>query len=91
MISVALRILSRPDPSALTKIYQTIGEDYSDRVLPSVVNEVAKAVVAQYTASELLLKRDQVSSDIKSQLTARAREFHIIINEVSIVCATRSS
>jgi len=84
MISVSLRILSRPDPSGLPKIYQTLGEDYSDRVLPSIVNEVSKAVVAQYTASELLIKRDQVSHEIKSQLTTRAREFHIIINEVSI-------
>jgi regulator of protease activity HflC (stomatin/prohibitin superfamily) len=50
------------------------------------VNEVAKAVVAHYTASELLIKRDQVSNQIKSLLTARAREFNIIINEVSIVC-----
>jgi len=84
MISLSLRILSRPDPFALPRIYQTLGEDYNDRVLPSIVNEISKAVVAQYTASELLGKRDQVSAEIKSQLTNRAREFSIIINEVSI-------
>jgi len=84
MINVSLRILSRPNPMRLPQIYTTLGLDYSDRVLPSIVSEVSKAVVAQHTASELLIKRDQVSTEIKSQLVARAAEFNIIINEVSI-------
>lgn len=32
--------------------------DYDERVLPSIVNEVTKAVVAKYNASELLTKRE---------------------------------
>jgi len=31
--------------SELPKIYKTLGIDYDDRVLPSIVNEVMKAVV----------------------------------------------
>lgn len=34
------------------------GLDYDERVLPSIVNEVTKAVVAKYNASELLTKRE---------------------------------
>lgn len=34
------------------------GADYDERVLPSIVNEVTKAVVAKYNASELLTKRE---------------------------------
>jgi hypothetical protein len=30
-------------------------------VLPSIVNEVAKQVVAQFTAAELIFQRDHVS------------------------------
>lgn len=45
MINVSLRILSRPDPQRLPTIYKTLGEDYSARVLPSIVYEVSKAVV----------------------------------------------
>jgi len=85
MINVSLRILSRPDPRYLPKIYVTLGEDYSTRVLPSIVNEVSKAVVAQYTASELLTRRDAISTEIKSALTSRAQDFHIIIDEVNLV------
>lgn len=101
MISVSLRILARPDPMKLSHIYRTlgsylifllhetklilIGEDYAERVLPSIVSDESKAVVAKYTASELLRERDTVSLKIKEQLIRRAREFNIIITEVSMV------
>jgi prohibitin 2 len=84
MISVSLRILARPDPLKLAYIYRTLGEDYAERVLPSIVSDESKAVVAKYTASELLRERDVVSLKIKEQLIRRARDFNIIITEVSM-------
>jgi hypothetical protein len=36
-------------------------------VLPSIVNEVTKAVVAKYNAAELLTKREQVSKAVSSK------------------------
>jgi prohibitin 2 len=84
MINVSLRILSRPDPMNLSHIYRTLGEDYAERVLPSIVSDESKAVVAKYTASELLTMRDIVSVKIKDQLIKRAREFNILITEVSM-------
>ena len=35
--------------------------DFDDKVLPSIVNEVTKQVVAQFTAAELIFQRDHVS------------------------------
>jgi prohibitin 2 len=58
--------------------------DYDVRVLPSIVNEVTKAVVAQYNAAELLTKRDIVSKQIRDLLTKRAGDFHILLDDVSI-------
>jgi prohibitin 2 len=58
--------------------------DFQERVLPSIVNEVAKAVVAQYNVSELLTRRDVVSGQIRDLLVARAREFQILLDDVSI-------
>ncbi len=45
-------------------IYTTLGVDYDDRVLPSITNEVLKAVVAQFDAGELITQREIVSSRI---------------------------
>lgn len=58
--------------------------DYEERVLPSIVNEVTKAVVAQYNASELLTKRDAVSKQIREMLNKRAGDFKILLDDVSI-------
>ena len=58
--------------------------DYDQRVLPSIVNEVTKAVVAQYNASELLTKREVVSRQIRDNLSARSADFKIVLDDVSV-------
>lgn len=44
-VNISLRVLSRPQEAFLPTIYSTLGVDFDDRVLPSVGNEVLKAVV----------------------------------------------
>lgn len=79
-----MRVLYKPDQDRLQTIYRNLGADYDQRVLPSVTNEVTKSVIAQYNASNLLAKRDEVSYLIRQRLTARLRDFHIILDDVSI-------
>ncbi len=64
MVNITLRVLSKPDANTLPFIYRRLGTDYDERVLPSIVNEVTKAVVAKYNASELLTKREAVSKAV---------------------------
>lgn len=46
MIDLSLRVLYRPNSDKLVELYRNLGKDYDTRVLPSIVNEVAKSVVA---------------------------------------------
>lgn len=62
MVSITLRVLSRPDVEHLPKIYQGLGMDYDERVLPSIGNEVLKSIVAQFDAAELITQREVVCS-----------------------------
>ena len=58
------------------------------RVLPSIGNEVLKAIVAQFDAAELITQREIVSSRIREDLLKRAREFNIVLDDVSLTHMT---
>ncbi len=83
-VQISLRVLSRPKVDKLPEIYVKLGEDFDERVLPSIVNEVLKATVAQYDAEQLLTAREKVSAQIRETLNKRAAEFSIILEDVSI-------
>lgn len=51
MVNISLRVLFRPDSTQLHNLYRLLGKDYDGRVLPSIVNEVLKSVVARYNAA----------------------------------------
>lgn len=85
MVSLSLRVMSRPDVTHLSTIYRSLGLDYDERVLPSIGNEVLKATVAQFDAAELITQREVVSSRIRADLLKRAGEFNIVLEDVSIV------
>lgn len=84
MVNISLRVLSRPDAATLPSMYRQLGLDYDERVLPSICNEVLKSVVAKFNASQLITQRQQVSNMIRKELTDRAQDFNIILDDVSI-------
>jgi len=84
MVNISLRALAKPDPSKIPEIYRSLGTDFEEKVLPSIINEVLKSVVAQYNASSLILQRELVSRMIRERLMQRSKDFHILLDDVAI-------
>jgi len=86
-VNIGLRVLYRPGDN-LPMLYKNFGTDYAQRVLPGIGTEVLKAVVAQYHPDTLITERAQVSKAIKDDLTKKAREYYIELEDVAITDLT---
>jgi regulator of protease activity HflC (stomatin/prohibitin superfamily) len=82
---VALNWHVIPEETNIT--FQEIGDekDLVDKIINPAVEEVLKAVIARYTAEEIVTKRGEVKSGVDDTLTARLHDYHIAVDDISLV------
>ncbi len=65
-------------------VYKTLGRGYVDKILSPAVHEATKAVMAKYSAEQLITQRSAVSIEIHDALTAKVSEYGLIVDELNI-------
>ncbi|KAK2682885.1 Prohibitin [Fusarium oxysporum f. sp. vasinfectum] len=75
MVNITCRVLSRPQIDALPQIYRTLGTDYDERVLPSIVNEVLKSVTGPENLARRAARFNILLDDVSLTHLAFSPEF----------------
>ena len=74
-------------PDEANAIFQQIGDEKEVvvRIIDPAVEEVLKAVMAKYTAEEIITKRGEVKAAVDEFLTLRLLTYHIAVDDISLV------
>jgi len=83
-VSTAVAINYSIDSDSAILLFSTVGTEYKSKIIDPAIQEVVKAVTAQYTAEQLITKRAEVTDKIKLDLSERLVVNHINVEQVSI-------
>ncbi|MEG4404486.1 prohibitin family protein [Microcoleus sp. MON2_D5] len=74
-------------PEKANAIFQQIGDEKEvvARIIEPAVQEVLKAVMAKYTAEEIITKRGEVKAAVDDYLTLRLVTYYIAVDDISLV------
>ena len=73
-----------PSPDSISKLYQGVGLEFSERLIHPAVQEAVKATTARFTAEELIARREEVKQEIKTLVERQVHPYGILVDEVYI-------
>ncbi|MBQ8204111.1 MAG: prohibitin family protein [Clostridia bacterium] len=84
-VETTLAINYRVDTSKSYSIYKNIGANYEEVLVAPAVNEVLKAITAQYTAEESVTNRSLISDGLIKGLNDKLNNIGLYITDVNII------
>lgn len=84
-VNTTLAINYRVDTSKSYSIYKNIGANYEQVLVVPAVNEVLKAITAQYTAEESVTNRALISDGLIAGLNEKLNNIGLYVNDVNII------
>lgn len=66
-------------------VYQNIGIEYKERIIGPAMQEAFKAATAQFTASDLIGKREAVKNLTFNELKKRLEKYNIVVDDFNTV------
>jgi regulator of protease activity HflC (stomatin/prohibitin superfamily) len=83
-VSTSVAINYHLDPSRVGVLYSKLGLEYQDRVMHPAIQESTKAVVARYTAEELIKLREKVKAELDEDLRGRLLAYNVLVEPAGI-------
>lgn len=84
-VTTTIAINYRVDTSKSYSIYKNIGSDYESVLVTPAVNEVLKAITAQYTAEQSVTNRVLISEGLVSGLNEKLNNMGLYVTDVNII------
>ncbi len=84
-VNTTLAINYRVDTAKSYSIYKNIGADYEAVLVVPAVNEVLKAITAQYTAEESVTNRALISDGLIEGLNEKLNSIGLFVTDVNII------
>ncbi len=85
IISYVVAVNYHVNDSSSAELYQNVGMDYGNVIIVPAIQESIKAVTAQFTAEELITKRQTVGDQIKDALAEKINSYGITVEIFNIV------
>ena len=84
-VQTTIAINYRVDTSKSFSIYKNIGRDYESILVVPAVNEVLKAIAAEYTAEESVTNRSLISEGLIVGLNEKLNDIGLYVTDVNII------
>ena len=84
-VQTTIAINYRVDTSKSFSIYKNIGRDYESILVVPAVNEVLKAIAAEYTAQESVTNRSLISEGLIVGLNEKLNDIGLYVTDVNII------
>lgn len=84
-VSTKLAVNYELIPNKVNALYQELSDEHEKRVIAPAIQEATKSATAQFTAEELIVKREEVKTKIIAGLKSRLDKYYINVVDVNIV------
>lgn len=84
-VSSVIAVNYHINKSSSADIYKQVGLGFEDVLVMPSINEVLKAVTANYTAQQLVSQRNDVSVLLDDNLNAKLNQYGIMVDDLNII------
>jgi regulator of protease activity HflC (stomatin/prohibitin superfamily) len=85
LITATIAVNYHLDGKSAVTVYQDVGTKYADILIAPAIQNIFKATTAQYTAEELITKRNEVRVVAEKALTEQLSVYHVVVENFNIV------